>query len=117
MATMVRLLNSKSTVSLQQLLEGFIEDNPTLDTQYTPQRPDVNEGGSSWGNLVASLEDRYASTHRVAEGDRNERPLESHPTIASSIDKIIRLPTNDDYPLWRVRCKVFLTNVIFRHGS
>jgi len=101
MATMVRLLNSKSTVSLQQLLEGFIEDNPTLDTQYTPQRPDVNEGGSSWGNLVASLEDRYASTHRVAEG---------------FIEKIARLPTNDDYPLWRVRCKVFLTSVIFRHA-
>ena len=112
---MVRLLNSKSTVSLQQLLEGFIEDNPTLDTQYTPQRPDVDEGGSSWGDLVASLEDRYASTRRVAEGDRNERPLEGHP-IASFIEKIARLPTNDDYPLWRVRCKVFLTSVIFRHA-
>ena len=96
MATMVRLLNSKSTVSLQQLLEGFIEDNPTLDTQYTPQRPDVDEGGSSWGDLVASLEDRYASTRRVAEGDRNERPLEGHP-IASFIEKIARLPTNREW--------------------
>jgi len=101
-------------VLLQQLLEGFFEDNPTLNTQYTPQRPDVDEGGSSWGDLVASLEDRYSSTRRVAEGDRNERPL--NPTVASSIEKITRLPTNDDYPLWRVRCKVFLTSVIFRHA-
>ena len=69
---------------------------------------------SGWVDLVASLEKRYASRHRVDEGDRNERPLDS--TVASSIEKITRLPTNDDYPLWRVRCKVFLTSVIFRHA-
>jgi ribosomal protein L24 len=103
-------------MSLQRLLEGFIQDDAPIDTQYPPQMhsTDVDEGG--WIDLVASLEERYASTHRVGEGDRNERPLESHSTIASSIDKITRLPTNDDYPLWRVRCKVFLTSVIFRHA-
>lgn len=116
MLTMVRLLNSKSTMSLQRLLEGFIQNDAPINTQYPPQMHSTHMD-RGWIDLVASLEERYASTHRVAKGDRNGRRLESHPTIASSIDKITRLPTNDDYPLWRIRCKVFLTSVIFRHGS
>jgi hypothetical protein len=75
----------------------------------------VDKGGSSWGDLVASLEKRYTSARRVAEGNRNERPFEGHP-IASSIDRITRLPTNDDYPLWRVRCKVFFSSAMLSFG-
>ena len=105
---------STVTVSLKQLL-GFIQDNPIIDTQDdAPQRHSLEVEDSGWVELVASLEKCYASRHCVDEGDRNERPLD--PTIASSIEKITRLPTNDDYPLWRVRCKVFLTSIIFRHA-
>jgi hypothetical protein len=73
---------------------------------------EVAEDGG-WINLVASLKKRYASTHRVAEDDRNEQLLD--PIIASSIEKITCLPTNDDYGLWRIRCKVFLTSVTSLH--
>jgi len=113
----VCLLISKFTL-LQQLSEGFIQDDPTIDTQYTPQRHsvDVNVDEGRWVDLVESLEERYSSTHHVAQGDRDERRLVSHP-IAGTIEQITRLPTNDDYPLWRVRCKVYLTSVISRDGS
>jgi hypothetical protein len=100
-------------VPLQWLL-GFVQDDPIIDTQYDPQRHSVEAEDGGWVDLVVSLEKRYASTHCVAEGDRNERPLD--PTIASFIDKNTRLPTNDDYPLWRVRCKVFLTSILFWHA-
>ena len=70
----------------------------------------------SWDDLVALLEKRYAPTlQRVAEGNRNGHPLESHPAIAGSIDKITCLPTNDDYPLWRIRCKVFFISIFVRY--
>ena len=119
MVTTVRLLKScLQCITLQHLLEGFIQDD--LTTQYTPQRhfpamdENLNQEGDDWVDLVASLEKRYASTNRVAEGDRNERPLESHPTIASAMDKITHFPTSGDYPLWRVRCKVILPSCQFR---
>jgi hypothetical protein len=96
---------STMTLPLKRLL-GFIQDDPIIDTQDdAPQRHSTEVEDSGWVDLVASLEKRYASSHRVDEGDRNERPLDS--TVASSIEKITRLPSNDDYPLWRVRCKVF----------
>ena len=69
------------------------------------ENPD--EGG--WGDLVASLEKRYASDSQIAKGNNtHQQPFESHPIIPS-IDNIIRqLPSMDDYPLWRIRCKVTL---------
>ena len=42
------------------------------------------------------------------QNDSIERPLESHPTIATSLINIMRMPTKDDYLLWRVHCKVNL---------
>jgi hypothetical protein len=69
----------------------------------------------NWANLVASLEERYASdgttTHHIAEGSRDKRPLESHPEFISSIENVTRLSTHNDYPLWGIRCKV--TNQCF----
>jgi hypothetical protein len=66
-----------------------------------------NSNQRGWSNLVSSLNERFASgsrtTHGTAEGNDH---LANHPTIAASIDNINRLPTEDDYPLWRVRCKV-----------
>ena len=62
-------------------------------------------------DLFASIEERYGSesetTLRVAEGnDNNERPLESDPTLVTSLANVLSMPTKDDYPLWRIRCKV-----------
>jgi hypothetical protein len=77
---------------------------------------DENSDEGGWGDLLASLEKRYASDSGIAEGTHTrEQPLESHP-IASSIDNIVRqLPRTDDYPLWRIRCKVILSRLILRH--
>jgi hypothetical protein len=67
-------------------------------------RTSDREGG--WSNLVAFLEERYASggetTHRIAED--NDRPID--PALVSALTNIARLPTHDDYPFWRVRCEV-----------
>jgi hypothetical protein len=78
------------------------------------------EGG--WHDLVASLEDRYASggersqivelednctTERLLDPSpntrENSRRLESSldPMVISSIEHIVA----HDYPFWRVRCK------------
>lgn len=65
----------------------------------------------SWSNLVNSLEERFASGNGTTHGTT----LASHPAITASIDNITCLPTEDDYPLWRVRCKV--TFFIFKHVS
>ena len=70
-------------------------------------KPSDREGG--WRDLVASLGERYASgsktvQHVVEDNCSNERPLD--PALVSSIENITRLPTHDDYPFWRVRCKV-----------
>jgi hypothetical protein len=98
----------------------FIEDEAILETQSTPWRhltnTDENLGEGGWGDLLASLEKRYGSDNRIAEGaHRHERLIESHP-IASSIDNIIwQLPRTDDYPLWRIRCKVTPSRLILRH--
>ena len=93
----------------------FFEDEPTAGTGYIAWRhfadPDENLNEEGWSNLVASLEERFASgsgkTQHTTEGNhRNERPLASDPAFATCIDKITRLPTEEDYPLWRVRCQV-----------
>jgi hypothetical protein len=74
---------------------------------------DENSDEGGWGDLVASLEKRYASDSGIAEGNHgHERPFDSHP-LASVIDNITRqLPSSDDYPLWRIRCKVTLSSLI-----
>jgi hypothetical protein len=69
-----------------------------------------NQGG--WSNLVSALEERFASekgtTHGAAEGNIRGDQLARHLGNAAFIENITRLPTGDDYPLWRVRCKVIL---------
>jgi hypothetical protein len=96
---------------LQAHLGGFVEDEPVLNPHYPPWRqvykPLDREDG--WQDLVASLGERYASgsktiPHIIEDNDSNERPL--NPALVASIEKIIRLPTHDDYPFWRIRCKV-----------
>jgi hypothetical protein len=99
--------------------DDFIEDGPAVDTHYMPWRHSaadtVENSRRQVGRigLFASIEERYSSesgpTHRIAEGkDNNELPLESNPTIATTITNITRMPAKDNYPLWQVRCKVKL---------
>ena len=94
-----------------QLLDGFIQDEPSINPHYTPWRKmdETSDKEVGWHDLVASLEERHASgskikpTHHrdIAEDNcRNDRPLD--PVIISSIENIIA----HDYPFWRVRCKV-----------
>jgi len=92
---------------LQSHLAGIIEVNPVIDPHYVPWRqvdkPSDREGG--WRDLVASLGERYASGSKTRQhAVEDERPLD--PALVSSIENITRLPTHDDYPFWRVRCKV-----------
>lgn len=98
----------------RNLLDDFIEET-TVDSQHTPWRHFEATDGTQ--DFIAALEERVSSgkgtTERFAESNRKERPLESEPAITSSIDIITRLPTHDDYPLWRVRCKVTLVGVSF----
>ena len=93
--------------------DDFIEDEPTVDTNYMHLADALEDSHRQLGSvdLFASIEERYGSgtTPRVAgRNDSIERPLESHPIITTSLTNIMRMPTKDDYPLWRVRCKVNL---------
>jgi hypothetical protein len=69
---------------------------------------DDNSNQEVWSNLISSLEERFVSggerIHGTAE-HRNDH-LAHQPAIAAAIDSATRLPTEDDYPLWRIRCKV-----------
>jgi hypothetical protein len=69
------------------------------------------QGG--WSDMVASLEERFASGRRMTHNTQGTTEdshrydfLASNPAIAVSIDNITCLPSEDDYPLWQVRCKV-----------
>jgi hypothetical protein len=74
---------------------------------------DSNQGGLS--ELIASLEKRFTSgSGTTYEGSHNDY-LANHPAIAASIHSITCLPTKEDYPLWRVRCKV--TPIFFNANS
>lgn len=81
---------------------------PTAEDQYTSWRHlgdmDKNQNQGSLSDLIASLEERFVS------GKRTTHPAECNPPDERSlhpvIDIVSRLPTNEDYPLWRVRCKV-----------
>ena len=122
MVMMVRLPDSNAKVRiLTAILEGFIEDEPFIESD-TPQRRFAAMGENSnreggWVDVtIASLMERYGPKHHEAiAGDTSEleQPLASNSAFASTIDKIARWPTNDDYPLWRVRCKVFFTHIFF----
>ena len=75
-------------------------------------KPSDQEGG--WQDMIASLSERYASGSKTIQhvvedyckevGGSNERHLD--PALVSSIENITRFPTHNDYPFWRVRCKV-----------
>jgi hypothetical protein len=103
-------------------VDDLIDDEIPVDNQaeYTPWTSfagqDGNEG--SWDDFLASLERRFSSDSRPARGTAAgpptlENPLATHPAIASTMDNIYRLPRKDDYPLWRVRCKVILHRRFF----
>lgn len=97
-------------VQAYHLLGGFIDEEPAVNPHYTPlrQMDETSDREGGWHDLVASLEERYASdtskfntTHHIAEDNcRNEQPLDL--VIVSAIENIIA----HDYPFWRVRCKV-----------
>lgn len=101
---------------LQQQLAFFVGVEST-EHQYTPWRDfadvDENSNQGGWSDLVSSLEERFASgsenTNGTKEGhgsDHMDNYLARYPALAAAIDNITCLPTQDDYPLWRVRCKV-----------
>jgi hypothetical protein len=80
---------------------------------------DNNLRDSGWDNVVASLKELYTSqgsglTHRITEDVTEKWPLD--PKIITAIDNITRFPT-DDCPLWRIRCKVFVSCIIFQNLS
>ena len=88
------------------LLGGFIDKEPAINPRYTPlrQMDETSDRAGSWHDLVASLDERYATrktTLHIAEDNcRNDRTLD--PVIVSSVGNII----THDYPFWRVRCRV-----------
>ena len=107
----------------ESLAREFIDDGPTLKAQLTPWRHignvDVDPKGSGWDDVVASLEERFTSegsgtTHSITEDFSEKRLLDLE--ITTAIDNITRLPT-DDCPLWRIRCKVVGSCIIFQNLS
>jgi hypothetical protein len=98
---------------------GFVEVEPSAEIEYTPWSnfADMDENSAQGGlsDLIASLEERFASG-RGNSSHRNEHLLPSRkedlltidPALATSIENVIRLPTEEDYPLWRLRCQVKL---------
>jgi hypothetical protein len=102
--------------SYSELLGGFLEDDTVVGTipAGVSLSGDIDENSNreGWTGLVASIKERYAPgsgpTHRIAEGD-----LDIEPAIAAAVHNITCQPTDDDYPLWRVRCKV--TPPILQH--
>ena len=111
----------------ESLARDFLDDDPTLEAHsgsVTPtRRPwrhfeniDENPEDSGWDDVVASLEERYASeasgsTHCITEDATEKRLLD--PEVTNAINNITRLPT-DDCPLWRIRCKVIVSCIIFQ---
>jgi hypothetical protein len=118
------LIYGMVSYTYESLARDFIDDGPTLKAQLpTPWRRfgnvDDNLRDSGWDDVVASLEERYtsqgsSSTHRITEDITEKRLLD--PEIITAIDNITRLPT-DDCPLWRIRCKVFVSCIIFQNFS
>jgi len=109
----VRLLESHFSIpAYSRNLDGFIEDEPSINPHYTPwgQMDKTSDQEGRWHDLVASLEERHASGSKFKpthHNRRNEQPLD--PIVVSSIENI----TTHDYPFWRIRCKV--TDWCFPH--
>ena len=77
-----------------------------------------NPKDSGWDDVVASLEECYTSegsglTHSITKDVTKKQLL--GPEITTTIDNIIRLPT-DDCPFWRIRCKV-VSCIFFQNFS
>jgi hypothetical protein len=109
----VRLLMINAIVPSYQILEGFFEANTVAGTLNSPvvrRPPDIDENSrqEGWNDLVASIKEHHASrsgtTNRTLEGDLWEENLD--PVILAVIQNITRQPADDDYAMWRVRCKV-----------
>jgi hypothetical protein len=111
-----------------ELLARFIDDDPNLEELPAPWRhfqvgnvdENVKESGS-WDNVVAALEEHYTSegsgsTHCITEDISEKRLQLLSPEITTAIKNITRLPT-DDRPLWRIRCKVVVSYIIFQSLS
>jgi len=92
------------------LLGDFIDKSAiSSDQAHNPPwgqngNPPNREDG--WHNFVASLGERYASgsetIQHITENDSHEQlPLD--PALVSCIKN---MPAHNDYPFWRVRCKV-----------
>ncbi len=105
-----------------QSLDEFIEYNSTtVDAQFTPWKHffntdiDTNED-RGWSRLIDSLNERYGprdkSPRIVGDSPAVRRPLDMHPGMTSVLDNSSRSATVDDYPLWRVCCKVSLVVVL-----
>ena len=100
---------------------GFIQDanieSDTPQRRFAVMDDNSNREGNWVDMTIASLVERYGpKPHEVIGGNTSEleQPLASHSdALASAIDRITRWPTIDDYPLWRVRCKVIFTDITF----
>jgi hypothetical protein len=70
-------------------------------------------------DLIMLLEEWYTNVNRVpiAKGSTDESPPAVPAELVSVVDKINRLPTVDDYPLWWVRCRVSSIDSLFCAGD
>jgi hypothetical protein len=106
----------------QLCLDGFIEDEHIDDAGNKPWKRFFDENVDSnsdrgWTDLMSSLEERYGPRDDVPCVAENNyaitRPLGTHPGISTALNNISRSPTEADYPLWRIRCRVTLDSGSF----
>jgi hypothetical protein len=99
-----------------QILDGFIEDSPTEKAQYTPWQNSDFSTNHSWTELISSLQERYGprETPCVAKNHPAMRPHAMDTSMCSVLDVIHRSPTDADYPLWRIRCRVIFGITLVR---
>ena len=72
--------------------------------RFTNFNDNSNDG---WADLVADLEKRYGDTAQpYIPHESVQETLASHSTIVAVVDDVIRSPSSNDSPLWRVRCRV-----------
>lgn len=104
-------IDPMSTHTAQSKLDGFFDDPdvglriPWRNTETIDTNTAMNDK-DSWANLVDALEKRYGRTNALHRIKSAYRPLESRSGMASALERIIASPSPDDYPLWRLRCKV-----------
>jgi hypothetical protein len=112
----------------ESLVKDFIDDGPNLEELPIPWRrfevanvDEIAKESGSWDDVVAAVEERYtsegsSSTHCITEDVSEKRLQVLGPEITTAIKNITRLPT-DDRPLWRIRCKVVISYIIFQSLS